>query len=80
MIGWLGSTGLLWWYWPEAHGYFVHPFGVFLAVTCVGCDAFYPFVLAHVRKGERMLPDGRLVANGLDDAGPQAQAVAKKQI
>ena len=61
-MGWIAPSALLWWYWPEAHGFFVHPFGVFLAITCTGCDVVYPFILAHVRKTEQRLPDGRLVA------------------
>ncbi|KAF7517723.1 hypothetical protein G7054_g13709 [Neopestalotiopsis clavispora] len=54
-------NGLLWWYWPEAHGYFLNPFAIFLVVTAIGCDLIYLFVLYQVRKTERQLPDGRLV-------------------
>ncbi|ORY58490.1 uncharacterized protein BCR38DRAFT_447456 [Pseudomassariella vexata] len=55
-------NALLWWYWPEAHGYFLHPLGVFMCGLSLLCDLSYPFLLWQVRRTERMLPDGRLVA------------------
>ncbi|KAH8706354.1 hypothetical protein BGZ61DRAFT_219710 [Ilyonectria robusta] len=56
------TTVLLWWYWPEAHGFVLHPLGVFIIGTATCCDIAYPFVLAHVRSTERILPDGTVVA------------------
>ncbi|KAF4973254.1 hypothetical protein FSARC_409 [Fusarium sarcochroum] len=53
---------LLWWYWPEAHGFVLHPLGLFLIGTSILCDLAYPFLLAYVRTTERILPDGSLVA------------------
>ncbi|KAF4780663.1 hypothetical protein HER10_EVM0000698 [Colletotrichum scovillei] len=62
LTGWIGSTGLLWWYWPEAHGFFVNPMSIFLMTTCLACDTAYPFILAEVRRSEQILSDGRLVS------------------
>ncbi|KAK1623336.1 integral membrane protein [Colletotrichum phormii] len=62
LTGWIGSTGLLWWYWPEPHGFFVNPMGIFLMTTCLACDIAYPFILAVVRRSEQVLSDGRLVS------------------
>lgn len=62
LTGWIGSTGLLWWYWPEAHGFFVNPMSIFLMTTCLACDTAYPFILAGVRRSEQILSDGRLVS------------------
>ncbi|KAH6897343.1 hypothetical protein B0T10DRAFT_182840 [Thelonectria olida] len=56
------TCGLLWWYWPEAHGFVWHPLGVFFIGTAACCDIAYPFVLAHVRSTERVLADGSVVA------------------
>ena len=55
------TTGLLWYYWPEAHGFFLNPFGLFLIGASLACDAVYPFVLSRVRRSERELADGRLI-------------------
>lgn len=55
-------SGLLWWYWPAAHGYFVNPFAIFLCGLALGCDIIYPVVLYKVRGQEIVLPDGRCEA------------------
>jgi hypothetical protein len=55
-------NAILWHYWPEAHGYFVNPLGMFLCGTALLCDLVYPFALWQVRKTEVALPDGRLVS------------------
>jgi hypothetical protein len=55
------TNGLLWYYWPEAHGYFLNPFGISMLGTCLVCDIVYPYVLWRVRKSETILPDGRIV-------------------
>lgn len=62
MMGLPVSTALLWWYWPEAHGFVLNPLGIFLIGTATLCDVVYPFVLRHVRLSEKVLPDGRIVA------------------
>ncbi len=56
------NVGLLWWYWPEAHGYIFHPVSIIMIGTALLCDLAYPFLLAHVRTTERVLPDGTIVA------------------
>lgn len=55
-------NAILWHYWPEAHGYFVNPLGMFINGTSLLCDLVYPFALWQVRKTEVTLPDGRLVS------------------
>ncbi|KAH6640069.1 hypothetical protein BKA67DRAFT_528325 [Truncatella angustata] len=54
-------NGVLWWYWPEAHGYWVSPLGIFICGCSLAADTVYPFLLHSVRKHEVQLPDGRLV-------------------
>lgn len=53
---------LLWWYWPEAHGYVLNPMSIFMIATVTACDIAYPFLLAHVRSTEEVLSDGTVVA------------------
>ena len=60
-------NGVLWWYWPEAHGYFVSAPAIFINGLFVICDLVYPLVLWRVRQTEQRLPDGRLVRQ--PDAG-----------
>jgi hypothetical protein len=55
------TNGLLWWYWPEAHGFWASPFGIFICGLSFLCDTAFGVVLWEVRKTERTLPDGRLV-------------------
>jgi hypothetical protein len=70
-LGWIGPAAVLWFYWPEAHGFFVNPVAIFLMVTSTACDIIYPFILARIRASERVLADGRVVAgysaSGLTD-------------
>jgi hypothetical protein len=47
-----GANGILWWYWPEAHEYFINPFGIFMCGTAVFCDIVYPFLLWQIRRSE----------------------------
>jgi hypothetical protein len=61
---------LLWWYWPEAHGFVWHPLSIIIVGTGILCDVAYPFVLAHVRATERVLADGSIVSG--DDSGGEA--------
>ncbi|KAH7025033.1 uncharacterized protein B0I36DRAFT_251341 [Microdochium trichocladiopsis] len=56
------APGLLWWYWPEAHGFWLSPLAIFMSGFSILCDLAYLFVLRSVRKTEVKLPDGRLVA------------------
>jgi hypothetical protein len=65
---------MLWWYWPEAHGFVFHPLGLFFVGTSILCDLAYPFLLAYVRTTERVLPDGSLT-----DGRVEAEAVKKQQ-
>ncbi|KAF4333675.1 hypothetical protein FBEOM_12507 [Fusarium beomiforme] len=55
------SCVLMWWFWPEAHGFVFHPLGLFFIGTSVLCDLAYPFILAYVRTTEKVLSDGSLV-------------------
>ncbi|KAH7242015.1 hypothetical protein BKA59DRAFT_513525 [Fusarium tricinctum] len=68
------SCIMLWWYWPEAHGFVFHPLGLFFVGTSILCDLAYPFLLAYVRTTERVLPDGSLT-----DGRVEAEAVKKQQ-
>ena len=54
-------NAVMWWYWPEAHGYVFSPLGVTLWGTHVACDLAYPFVLWRIRKTEQVAPDGRII-------------------
>ncbi|KAM3552705.1 hypothetical protein ARSEF4850_007261 [Beauveria asiatica] len=60
---------LLWWYWPEPHGFIFHPLSYIMTAPWLACDVAYPFLLAHVRKAEKVLPNGMVVAGNADDAG-----------
>lgn len=68
---------LLWWYWPEAHGFVFHPVSIIIMGTTFVCDLAYPFLLAHVRKTEVVFPNGMIVAG--DAAGTDAAAEKKTQ-
>ncbi|EXV04588.1 hypothetical protein X797_002269 [Metarhizium robertsii] len=65
-LGLPGTCVLLWWFWPEAHGFVFHPISVIIVGTSLLCDLAYPFLLAHVRATERVLPDGTIVAGDSD--------------
>lgn len=56
------TCGLLWWYWPEAHGFIFHPLSYIIMVPTFACDIAYPFLLAQVRKTETVLPNGMVIA------------------
>ncbi|CAI6090194.1 unnamed protein product [Clonostachys chloroleuca] len=60
------ACGLLWWYWPEAHGFIFHPVSGIIIGTSLLCDIAYPFALAYVRGTERILPDGTIVAGSFE--------------
>lgn len=57
-------NAILWYWWPEAHGYFVNPLGIFIFGTALLCDLLYPFALWHVRRTEVILADGRIISGG----------------
>jgi hypothetical protein len=52
----------MWYFWNDAHEYFMNPFAVLLWVTALVCDVVYPFVFASTRKSELVLEDGRKIA------------------
>lgn len=68
---------LLWWYWPEAHGFVFHPLSIIILGSTFACDMAYPILLAYVRKTEVVLPNGMIVSG--DDIRTGA-AAAKKEI
>jgi hypothetical protein len=64
-FGLTANSAVLWWYWPEAHSYFVNPFAVFLVGGATVLDVLYGPLLWWVRSQETVLPDGRCVAGGV---------------
>ncbi len=49
-----------WYFWREAHEYFMSPFALFLWVTSLICDCVYPYALWRIKKKtEEVLGDGR---------------------
>lgn len=76
-LGLPGTCILLWWHWPEAHGFVFHPLSVIIVGTSTACDLAYPFLLAYVRSTERVLPDGTVVVG--DDMHEAAAAAGDKK-
>ncbi|KAK4505250.1 hypothetical protein PRZ48_003213 [Zasmidium cellare] len=75
IIGLYLNYAWAWWFWPEAHEYFVSPFALFLWVGGFVCDIAYAFVLWRVKQTEIVLEDGR------KEDGSGANGVqAKKQL
>ncbi|KFH42800.1 hypothetical protein ACRE_064550 [Hapsidospora chrysogenum ATCC 11550] len=70
-LGLPASCGFLWWYWPEAHGFIFQPLSIIIVGTATICDIAYPFVLAHVRATERILPDGSVVSGESREAAEE---------
>lgn len=62
MAGLGGSSAILWYWWPEAHGYFTNPLAIFILGTSVLTDLAYVLCLYKVRQEEVILPDGRVVS------------------
>ncbi|KAG9256597.1 uncharacterized protein F5Z01DRAFT_671855 [Emericellopsis atlantica] len=62
MMGLPVTTLLLWWYWPEAHGFVLQPASCTIVGVTMICDLIYPFVLAQVQATEEVLPDGTVIA------------------
>jgi hypothetical protein len=58
------NYGWAWYFWREAHEYFMSPFGIFLWGTGFVCDLIYPLVLYEVQRTEKVLPDGSRVRGG----------------
>lgn len=71
------NSVILWHWWPEAHGYFVNPLGMFICGTALLCDLLYPFVLWQVRQTEVILADGRIISRGENG---HIQAMERKHI
>lgn len=61
-VGLGGSSAILWYWWPEAHGYFTNPFAIFLLGTANLADIIYPVCLWKVRQTEVILEGGRVVS------------------
>ncbi|KAI0156360.1 hypothetical protein GGR57DRAFT_79039 [Xylariaceae sp. FL1272] len=55
------ANGLLWWFWPEPHAFWVSELSIFICGLSFISDLAYGFALWQVRKTEIVLPDGRLV-------------------
>ena len=66
-IGLYAEYGWAWYFWRNAHEYVMSPFSLFLCGTGLLCDLAYPFLLRHIQKTERILPDGRKVSGELVD-------------
>lgn len=66
-LGLVLANVVLWWYWPEPHGFIVSLPGVLLWGTAMACDAVYPFLLWRVRRTEVVLPSGRVSRGGAKD-------------
>jgi hypothetical protein len=67
VIGFYLVYGWEWYFWTEAHEYFMSPFALFLWVSSVICDFIYPYALWHIQKTEKVLPDGKKVrADSID--------------
>lgn len=56
------TGGLLWWYWPEAHGFIFQPLSIVMIGASLACDLIYPFVLARVRATEHIFPNGTMLS------------------
>lgn len=69
------NYGWAWWFWTEAHEYFVSPFALFLWVGGFVCDIVFAFVLWRVQGTERVLEDGRKEA-GSASTGLQAKKMS----
>ena len=70
-LGLVLDNVVMWWYWPEPHGYIVSPQGVLLWGTAMACDGVYPFLLWRVRRSELILPNGRVTQGAVKDAKKQ---------
>ncbi|PKS13062.1 hypothetical protein jhhlp_000403 [Lomentospora prolificans] len=71
------NSGILWWYWPEAHAYYLTPPSLFILGATTVFDLIYGAVLWYVRKTEKQLPDGRFVAGAWH--GRNLGEVSKKE-
>ena len=70
IIGLYFVYGWEWYFWREAHEYFMSPFAVFLWGTSFICDSVYAYTLWQIQKTETVLADGRKMdgqlTNGYD--------------
>lgn len=62
IIGFYLVYGWEWYFWREAHGYFMSPFALFLWVSSLICDCIYPYALWVIKSTEHVLKDGRKLA------------------
>ncbi|KAI9776735.1 MAG: hypothetical protein M1839_009379 [Geoglossum umbratile] len=68
VIGFYLVYGWEWYFWREAHEYFMSPFALFLWVTSFICDCVYPYVLWRIKNTEKVLGDGRRVGGNKVDS------------
>ncbi|OCL12776.1 hypothetical protein AOQ84DRAFT_333731 [Glonium stellatum] len=61
LLGFVVNYAWCWYYWREAHEYFMSPFSVFLIGVGLMADLLYPFVLLRIRKTETVSSDGRRI-------------------
>lgn len=76
-VGLGGSSAILWYWWPEAHGYFTNPFAMFLLGTAMLADLIYPICMWRVRQTEVVLEGGRIVSR---EEGMRIRATGKRQL
>lgn len=76
-VGLGGSSAILWYWWPEAHGYLTNPFGMFMLGTAMLTDFIYPFCLWNVRQTEVILSGGRIVSR---EQAMHMRATDKKEL
>ncbi|KAI9651522.1 MAG: hypothetical protein M1829_002700 [Trizodia sp. TS-e1964] len=66
-----------WYFWREAHEYFMSPFAVFLWASSLLCDFIYPYALWRIKKSERVLLYGRKVQSNNTASQPEKQLKLK---
>lgn len=59
ILGFRLVYGWEWYFWREAHEYFMSPFAIFLWVISLIYDCVYPYAMWRIEKRERVLGDGR---------------------
>jgi len=62
VIGLYINYGWAWYFWTEAHEYFMSPFAIFLWATGFVCDILYGYALWHIQKTETVMEDGRKIS------------------
>lgn len=64
------NYGWAWYFWREAHGYFMSPFAIFLWGTGLVRDLAYPLLYLQAQRTTKVLHDGRKVT--VEDVGKSA--------